>query len=79
MLHSKKWEDVRNEAVYKFVRPMEMVGAVCPGLLGTRMGRILDTAAESVYLRCRSRDFMGMTAFLFCNVNFEDLKWKRKC
>lgn len=46
VLHWKKWEDVRNEAVGKFLRLMEMAGAVSPGLFGTRMGRILDCVAE---------------------------------
>lgn len=79
VLHWKKWEDVRNEAIGKFVTQMEMARAISPGLFGTRMGRILDCMAElSLSDRCRSRDFRGTTAFLLCNVNFEDVKWKRK-
>lgn len=43
-------EGVRNEAVDKFIRLMEMAGAISPGLFGTRMSRILDCVAESVCL-----------------------------
>lgn len=33
----------------------------------------------SVMDRCGSGVFMGMTAFVLCNMNFDDVKWKRKC
>lgn len=50
VLHWKKREDVRNEAIDKFVRLMGMAGALSPGFFGAGVGRILKCIAESICL-----------------------------
>lgn len=79
-LRWKKWEDVRNEALNKLVTRVAMAGAVSPAFFGTRTGRTLDCIAESTSVsgRCRHTDFTGTAAFLLCNENTEDGKWKRE-
>lgn len=79
VLHWKKWENVRNEAIDTFVRLMGMAGALSPGSFGAGVGRILECIAKaSVLDGCRSRGFVGTTAFLPCNLKVGGLKQKRK-
>lgn len=58
---------------------MGMAGALSPGFFGVGVGRILESIAQSICLGCRSRGFMGTTAFLLCSLKVKDLKQKRKC